>query len=61
MNKILELFFALCTDKKENQIFLVYKEIQSGAVAKLYMRKGFLIHEEMHKYFPIYEEAVSHT
>ncbi len=24
------------------------------------MRKGFLIYEEMHKYFPIYEEAVSH-
>jgi hypothetical protein len=26
------------TDKKENKIFLVYKEIQSGAVAKSYMR-----------------------
>jgi hypothetical protein len=24
-------------DKKENQIFLIYKEIQRGAVAKLYM------------------------
>jgi hypothetical protein len=22
------------------------------------MRKGFLIYEEMHKFFPIYEEAV---
>jgi hypothetical protein len=22
------------TDKKENQVFLIYKEIQSGAVAK---------------------------
>ncbi len=51
---------AVCTDKKENQIFLIYKEIQSGAVAKSYMRKGFLIYEEMRKYFPIYEEAVSH-
>jgi ribosomal protein S17 len=48
------------TDKKENQIFLIYQEIQSGAVAKSYMRKGFLIYEEMRKYFPIYEEAVSH-
>jgi hypothetical protein len=51
------------TDKKENQIFLIYKEIQSGAVAKSYMRRGFLIYEEinkMRKYFPIYEEAVSH-
>ena len=46
------------TDKKENQIFLIYKEIQSGADA-IYVRKGFLIYEEMHKYFPIYEEAVS--
>jgi hypothetical protein len=38
---------GLCTDKKENQIFLIYKEIQSGAVSKSYMRKGFLICEEM--------------
>jgi hypothetical protein len=30
------------TDKKENTIFLIYKEIQSGAVAKSYMRKDFL-------------------
>jgi hypothetical protein len=49
-----------CTDKKEKKIFLIYKEIQSGAVAKSYMRKGFLLYEEMRKYFPIYEEAVSH-
>jgi hypothetical protein len=48
------------TDKKENQIFLIYKAIQSRAVAKSYLRKGFLIFEEMRKYFPIYEEAVSH-
>jgi hypothetical protein len=34
------------TDKKENQIFLLYKEIQSRAVAKSYMGKGFLIYEE---------------
>jgi hypothetical protein len=47
-------------DKKENKIFLIYKEIQCGAVAKSYMRKGFLIYEEMRKYFPIYDEAVSH-
>jgi hypothetical protein len=31
----------------------MYKEIKSGAVAKSYMRKGFLIYEEMRKYFPI--------
>jgi hypothetical protein len=53
-------FQVSCTDKKENQIFLIYKEIQSGAVAKSYMRKGVLIYEEMRKYFPKYEEAVSH-
>jgi hypothetical protein len=46
--------------KKENKIFLIYKEIQSRAVAKSYMRKGFLIYEEMHNYFPIDEEAVNH-
>ncbi len=48
------------TDKKLNKIFLICREIQSGAVAKSYMRKGFLIYEEMRKYFRIYEEAVSH-
>jgi hypothetical protein len=41
------------TDKKENQIFLMYNEIQSGAVAKSDMRKGFTTSEEMSKYFPI--------
>jgi hypothetical protein len=54
------LFVAPCPQKKKNQIFFIYKEIQSGAVAKSYMRKSFLIYEEMGKYFPIYEEAVSH-
>jgi hypothetical protein len=43
--------------RKKN--FLIYKEIQSGAVAKSNMRKGFLIYEEMRKYFPINEESVS--
>ncbi len=33
--------------KKENTIFLIYKEIQMGSGAKSYMRKGFLINEEM--------------
>jgi hypothetical protein len=55
------VLFSTYTDKKENQIFLIYQEIQSGAVAKSYMRKGFLIYEGMRKYFPINEEAVSHT
>ncbi len=30
------------TDKK-NQIFLIYKEIQNGAVAKSYMTNGLLL------------------
>ncbi len=41
------------TDKKENQIFLIYKEIQMLLVAK-HMRKDFL----MRKYLTIYEEAL---
>ncbi len=45
------------TDKKENQIFLIYKEIQSGAVAKSYMTNSLLIYGEMtfqllHSEFP---------
>ncbi len=45
----------LYTDKKEKQIFLIFKEIQNGSVAKSYMRKGFLlIYEEVDKYLVIY-------
>jgi hypothetical protein len=40
-------------------IFLIYKEIQMGSVAKSYMRKIFLIYEEMSKYLTIYEEAIT--
>jgi hypothetical protein len=49
------------TDKKEKKIFLIYKEIQMGSGAKLYMRRGFLIYEEnlffLRKYLDMYEEA----
>jgi hypothetical protein len=34
----------MCTDKKENRIFLIYEEIQKGAVAKSYIANGFLIY-----------------
>ncbi len=35
--------------------------MQMGAVAKSYLRgRGFLIYEEMRKYFVIYEKAVRH-
>ncbi len=46
--------------KKKIGIFLIYKDIQMGSVAKSYMRKGLLIYEEMRKYLVIYKEAVSH-
>jgi hypothetical protein len=42
------------TDKKEYQIFLIYKEIQSGAVAKSYMTNGLLIYGEIFSHFLIY-------
>jgi hypothetical protein len=38
------------TLRKKNKNFLIYKEIQNGAVAKSYMRKGFLIYEEAVSY-----------
>ncbi len=43
-----------CTDKKENQIFLIYKEIQSGVVAKSYMTNSLLICGEIFAHFLIY-------
>jgi hypothetical protein len=46
------------TDKKEKKIFLIYQEILKVAVAKSYMRKGFLIYVEMRKFLVIYEEPL---
>jgi hypothetical protein len=43
-----------CTDKKENQIFLISKEIQNGAIAKSYMTNGLLIYGEIFEHFLIY-------
>jgi hypothetical protein len=40
--------------KKENHIFLKYKEIQNGAVAKSYMTNGLLINGEIFVNFLIY-------
>ena len=42
------------TDKKENKIFLIYKEIQNEAVAKSYMTNGLLINGEIFAHFLIY-------
>jgi hypothetical protein len=33
------------TDKKENKTFLIYKDIQKGAVAKSYTTFGLLIYD----------------
>jgi hypothetical protein len=48
------------TDKKENQVFLIYKKIQSGAVAKSYMTNGLLIYVEIFLHLLIYQEAPPH-
>jgi hypothetical protein len=37
--------YILYTDQKENKIFLIYEEIQMGAVAKSYMTSGLLIYD----------------
>jgi hypothetical protein len=48
------------TDKKRKLNFPLHKEIHMGAVVNSYMRKGFVIYEEMRKYLTMSEEAVSH-
>jgi hypothetical protein len=42
------------TDTKENKNVLLCKEIQMGSDGKSYVRKGFLIYEEMPKYFLLF-------
>jgi hypothetical protein len=42
------------TDKKENKIFLINKEILNGAVAKSYMTNVLLIYGEIFSHFLIY-------
>jgi hypothetical protein len=39
----------LGTDKNENKILLIYKEILMGSGEKSYIWKGFLIYEDMRK------------
>ncbi len=57
-----------CTDKKENRIFLIYKEIQKGAVAYMtnylhfssYIRMPFIwLCNRSQLNFLIYEENIS--
>ncbi len=40
--KVPYILFRMYTDKKENQIFFIYKDIQNGAVAKSYMANGLI-------------------
>jgi hypothetical protein len=53
------------TDKKENEIFLISKEIQNGAVAKSYMTNGLPIYLPISSYirkpwpFLIYDFATA--
>ncbi len=47
------------TDKKENQIFLIYKKIQNGAVAKSYMVKYLRISSYIRKPFLIFDFAIA--
>jgi hypothetical protein len=60
LTKRLTVLYKYKLTKKNIKIFLIYKEIQMGAVAKSYMRKGFVIYEERGTYLVINEEAVSH-
>jgi hypothetical protein len=43
-----------CTDKKESKLFLIYREIQNGAVAKSYMINGLIIYGKIFAHFLIY-------
>jgi hypothetical protein len=42
---------SFCTNKKENQIFLIYNEIQNGAIAKSNMTICLLIYGEIFAHF----------
>jgi hypothetical protein len=42
------------------EIFLIYKKIPKRAGSKSYIRRRFLIYEEMREYLAINYEAVSH-
>jgi hypothetical protein len=61
-NSDLEYYMSqfLCTDRKENQNFPIYKEIQNGAVAKSYITNGLLIYGEIFPHFLIYRETLPH-
>jgi hypothetical protein len=47
-------YFCYYTDKKENKIVRIKKEIQNGAVANSYMTNGLLIYGEIFVRFLVY-------
>jgi hypothetical protein len=55
------LHYATATVIKKETKFssYTYKEIHMGAVAKSYMRMGFLMYEETQKYLTIYESYMT--
>jgi hypothetical protein len=46
--------------KKKKKIFLIFKEIQNGAVAKSYMINGLLIYGEIFALSTYIREALPH-
>jgi hypothetical protein len=56
-SKKVSYLYVLHTDKKENQIFLIYREIQSGASP--YMGKYFRISSYIRKSYLIYDFATA--
>ncbi len=48
------IVYGSLTDKKEKKNFLIYKEIQKGTVAKLYITNGLLIYDLKSAHFLIY-------
>jgi hypothetical protein len=49
----------LYTDKKKSKFSSYIRKFRTGTVPKSYMRKGFLIVEEMRKYLVIFEDVLS--
>ncbi len=50
---LIKLYFLNHTDKNENKIFLIYKEVETGAVSNSYMSNGLLIYEQIFAHFLI--------
>jgi hypothetical protein len=48
------------TDKKENQVFLIYREIQTGAVAKSYITNDLLIYGEYFRISSYFRKPFPH-